>query len=406
MGDTPPAITLDDVQQARERLRGQIYGSPCPKSLAFSRSLELTAYFKLENLQQTGSFKERGALNRLEALSPEERARGVVAASAGNHAQGVAYNARQLGIPAFIVMPVGTPLTKVKNTRSFEAEVVLKGSNYDEAFEFASEVAREQDRVLIHAFDDPRIIAGQGTIGLELLEQVPDLDAVVVPVGGGGLIGGVATAIKSLRPQVRVIGVQTEALPAMRQSLSAGEVVLLPPAITIADGIAVKRPGRLTFPLVQRYVDEVVIVSDQEIAAAILLLLEREKTLAEGAGAAALAAVHYRKVDLTGKRVVMLVSGGNIDMTFLSRVIERGLAHDGRLAELHIKIEDRPGSLAKLTSLLGVLQGNILQISHNRAFGHVNLGQTELSVSLETRGQDHVEEILTALREQGYAVER
>ena len=399
-------LSLDDIDAARARLAGSILCTPCNRSAAFSRLLGCRAYLKLENQQMTGSFKERGARNRLLLLSEEERGRGVIAASAGNHAQGLAYNATTLGISSKVVMPIGTPLTKVSATQGYGGEVVLHGMNYDEAFEKALELRDAEGRTLVHAFDDLHVMAGQGTIGLELLEQVPDLDAVVVPIGGGGLISGVATAIKAHKPEVKIYGVESDAVPSARASVRAGEIVSVPPGVTIADGIAVKRPGELTFPVIQRLVDMIVTVNDEEIANAIMLLLEREKTVAEGAGAAAVAAVYHKKLDLSGKSVVFLVCGGNIDMGSLSRVIERGLVKDGRVTAFNLRIVDQPGALAQLTALLGQHKANILQIEHNRAFRDVHFGQAEIHIVLETRGRDHAATIERALDEHGYRPER
>ena len=322
-------ISLADVIAARERLRNAIYYSPCPHSQMLSALTGQQVYLKLENLQMTGSFKERGALNRIAMLTPEQAARGVVAASAGNHAQGVAYHATSRGIRALIVMPLATPLVKVTATRGFGAEVVLHGANYDEACEEATRLCQAQGMTFIHPFDDPAVMAGQGTIGLELLEQVPQLEAVVVSIGGGGLIGGIACAIKESRPDIRVVGVQTSRLPSMAMAVEQHHPVTLQPATTIADGIAVRRAGEVTFPVVDRYVDEIVTVDEDEIASAILVLLEREKTLAEGAGATALAALLQKKTSLNGARAAVVVGGGNIDVTLLSRIIERGLVQDG-----------------------------------------------------------------------------
>src|SRR3984957_13685432 len=314
-------ISLADVQAARERLRGAIYYSPCPHSQMLSALTGQQVYLKLENLQMTGSFKERGALNRIATLTPEQAARGVVAASAGNHAQGVAYHATARGIRALIVMPLATPLVKVTATRGFGAEVVLHGANYDEACEEATRLCKAQGMTFIHPFDDASVMAGQGTIGLELLEQVPQLEAVVVPIGGGGLIGGIACAIKESRPDIRIVGVQTSRLPSMVAARAEGHPVTVEPSTTIADGIAVRRAGDVTYPVVARYVDEIVTVDEDEIASAILVLLEREKTLAEGAGATALAALLQKKTTVipAGAKTAVLVCGGNIDVTLLSR---------------------------------------------------------------------------------------
>ncbi len=360
-------------------------------------------YLKLENLQMTGSFKERGALNRIAMLTPEQAARGVIAASAGNHAQGVAYHATKRGIRALIVMPLTTPLVKVTATRDFGAEVLLHGANYDEACAEAVRLCGEQQLTFIHPFDDPGVMAGQGTIGLELLEQVPQLEAVVVPIGGGGLIGGIACAIKESRPEIRIVGVQTARLPSMQAAIQAHHPVTVDPATTIADGIAVRRAGDLTFPLVERYVDEIVTVEEDEIASAILMLLEREKTLAEGAGAAALAALLEHRTSLHGAHTAVLVCGGNIDVTLLSRIIERGLVKDGRMVRLRIVLLDKPGALHELTRLIADQRANIIDTLHNRAYYGVNLGDTVVDITMETRGPEHVAELLAALTAEGYS---
>jgi len=396
-------ISLADVLAARERLRGSIYESPCPHSIMLSALTGQQVYLKLENLQMTGSFKERGALNRIALLTPEQAARGVIAASAGNHAQGVAYHATRRGIRALIVMPLTTPLVKVTATRNFGAEVLLHGASYDEAYLEAVRLCDEQQLTFIHPFDDPAVMAGQGAIGLELLEQVPQLEAVVVPIGGGGLIGGIACAIKESRPQVRVVGVQTTRLPSMQAAIQAHHPVTVDPATTIADGIAVRRAGDLTFPLVERYVDEIVTVEEDEIASAILMLLEREKTLAEGAGAAALAALLQHRTSLHGAHTAVLVCGGNIDVTLLSRIIERGLVQDGRLVRLRIVLLDKPGALHELTRLIAAQRANIVDTLHNRAYYGVNLGDTVIDITMETRGPQHVAELLAALTAEGYS---
>ena len=401
---TSSAITLADVQAARERLRSSIYYSPCAHSQMLSGLTDRAIFLKLENLQMTGSFKERGALNRIALLTPEEAARGVIAASAGNHAQGVAHHATRRGIRSLIVMPQQTPLVKVTATRNFGAEVVLHGANYDEAFAEAMRLRESTGMNFIHAFDDSAVMAGQGTIGLELMEQVPDLDAVVVPIGGGGLIGGIACAIKELRPEIKVIGVQTTRLPSMAMAVAQHGPVTLDPATTIADGIAVRRAGEVTFPVVDRYVDEIVTVDEDEIASAILVLLEREKTLAEGAGATGLAALLQRRTTLIpeGARTAVLVCGGNIDVTLLSRIIERGLVQDGRLIRLRIHLLDKPGALAELTRLIAAHRANIVDTLHNRAYYGVNLGDTVIDITMETRGREQVAELLTALTVEGY----
>jgi threonine dehydratase len=395
-------IGLADVRAAQERLRGSIYFSPCPHSQMLSALTGQQVYLKLENLQMTGSFKERGALNRIAMLTPEQAARGVVAASAGNHAQGVAYHATKRGIRALIVMPLATPLVKVTATRGFGAEVVLHGANYDEACAEAMRLCAEQGMTFIHPFDDATVMAGQGTIGLELLEQIPQLEAVVVPIGGGGLIGGIACAIKESRPDIRIVGVQTSRLPSMLAARAEGHPVTVEPSTTIADGIAVRRAGDVTYPVVARYVDEIVTVEEDEIASAILVLLEREKTLAEGAGATALAALLQKKTTLMGAHTAVLVCGGNIDVTLLSRIIERGLVQDGRLIRLRIHLLDKPGALAELTRLIANYRANIVDTLHNRAYYGVNLGDTVIDITMETRGREQVAELLEALTAEGY----
>jgi len=399
-------VTLADVRAARERIRDAVYLSPCARSETLSRLARCQAWLKLDNLQMTGAYKERGALNKLLLLGEAERARGLIAASAGNHAQAVAYHAGRHGVAATIVMPETTPIMKVANTRGHGARVVLHGSSYDEAYAEARRMEREEGLTFVHPFDDEAVIAGQGTVGLELLEQVPDVEVVVVPVGGGGLVSGVAVAAKALSPSVRVVGVQTEALPCMQAALESDELVTLEPATTIADGIAVKRAGAIPFEHVRRLVDEVVTVSEEEIASAILYLLEREKTVVEGAGAVGVAAMmHHRLRGAEGRRVCAVISGGNIDVNVVARVIERGLVKDGRLVRIDIKLLDKPGQLAKVSTVISHHKANVIEVHHSRAFTE-RLGDTRLLLTLETRGPDHVEEILRALRERGYQVDR
>ena len=388
------------------RIRDAIRISPCTHSETFSALTNNAIFLKLDNQQRTGAFKERGALNKLLTLTAEERAQGVIAASAGNHAQGVAYHAGRQGIRASIYMPLPTPLTKVSATRAYGAEVVLHGTNYDEAYEKAVEQSRERHLTLIHAFDDDAVIAGQGTLGLEILQQQPDIEAIVAPIGGGGLIGGIACAVKEMNPRVQVFGVQPVRLPSMKAAVAQGEPVTLKPASTIADGIAVRRAGERTFPLVQKYVDDIVTVEEEEIANAILLLLEREKTLAEGAGAASIAAVLNHKLPLEGKKVAVLVCGGNIDVTLLSRIIERGLVKDGRLVRLRVHLPDYPGALHRLTGILAEHRANIVETAYDRAYHGVNLGDTAIDITMETRGPAHIAELLAALLASGYAHER
>src|SRR5246127_2630925 len=399
-------ITLADVKAALCRIRESIYLSPCARSETFSRLTGNSVYLKLDNLQRTGAFKERGALNKLLTLSEKARARAVIAASAGNHAQGVAYHAGRHGVRAQICMPLTTPLTKVSATRGYGADVVLHGANYDEAYEKAVERSQQDRLTLIHAFDDDAVIAGQGTLGLEILQQHPDIEVIVAPIGGGGLIGGIACAVKETNPRVQIFGVQPAKIPSMKAAVAEGKPVTLQSAKTIADGIAVRRAGERTLPLVQKYVDDIVTVEEEEIANAILLLLEREKTLAEGAGAAAIAAVLNRKLALQGKRLAVLVCGGNIDVTLLARIIERGLVKDGRLVRLRVHLPDYPGALHRLTGILADHRANIVETAYDRAYHGVNLGDTAIDITMETRGPDHIAELLAALVTAGYTHER
>jgi len=399
-------LDLADLDRARKRLEGAIYESPCPYSQTLSELSGTRCFVKLENLQMTGSFKERGAANLLLQLGADARRQGVIAASAGNHGLAVAFHAQRLSIPATIVMPEYAPLIKVTSARRYGAEVILHGDNYDEAYERARAIGAECGRLFVHPFDDTRVIAGQGTLGLELLEQLPDVEAILVPVGGGGLIGGVALAVKAKRPDVRVIGVQSAALPAMSRSLDRGERTRVDAAATIADGIAVRQVGELTLELARRWVDRVVTVDEEELANAVLLLLEIEKTVVEGAGAAPLAALLNRRLDLEGRRVALVLSGGNIDVTMLARIIERGLVKDSRLVRLGVLLRDIPGALARLTALIAEERANILQILHDRAFSpHAAIGQTEVELTLETSGAEQIAAVKRRLEAAGYRVE-
>jgi threonine dehydratase len=399
-------VRLSDVQAARERIRAALYFSPCARTETLSRLARAQVFLKLDNLQMTGAYKERGALNKLLTLGPAERARGLIAASAGNHAQAVAYHAGRLGVAATIVMPETTPIMKVANTRGHGARVVLHGANFDEAYSEARRMERDEGLTFVHPFDDEAVIAGQGTMGLEVLEQVPDLDAILVPVGGGGLVSGIAVAVKALAPRVQVVGVEADALACMKAAVDAGEIVTLDAASTLADGIAVKRAGEITFEHVQSLVDDVVTVTEEEIASAILYLLEKEKTVAEGAGAVGVAALmHHRLPALEGKRVCAVVSVGHIDVNVVARVIERGLVKDGRLVRINIRLLDKPGQLAVVSGIISGLRANVIEVHHSRAFSE-RFGDTTLLLTLETRGPEHVEEILAALRGEGYRVDQ
>ena len=396
-------LSLEDIKAAAAALAGVAHDTPLDGSSTFSAMAGFPVYLKLENLQKTGSFKLRGAYNKIHLLSTADRACGVIAASAGNHAQGVAYAARHAGIRSVIVMPETAPLSKVIATRGYGAEVVLAGTTYDEAYARARELEAAEGLTFVHAFNDPAVMAGQGTIGLEILRELPDVEAVVVPVGGGGLIAGVATAIKGLAPHVKVYGVQAEGADAMVRSKAAGMLVSTANAATIADGIAVKVPGDATFEVVRNYVDEMVTIDDEAIASAILMLLERGKLLVEGAGAIGLAAILHGRI-VAGGPVACLISGGNIDVNFIARIIERGLVKAGRRVTLTTCVVDRPGALQKLLASIAASRGNVLYVHHDRIQHDVPLGQAKVQVSLETRDTAHTEEILDALQKEGYQV--
>ncbi|MFG6391306.1 MAG: threonine ammonia-lyase [Candidatus Amulumruptor sp.] len=363
---------------------------------------EAQIFLKPENLQHTGSFKLRGAYYKISQLTDEEKARGVIACSAGNHAQGVALGAAHNGIKAVICLPAGAPISKVEATKSYGAEVVMVPGVYDDAYERAIRLRDEEGYTFVHPFDDPKVIAGQGTIGLEILEEMPDVEAVIVPIGGGGLIAGVAFALKMLRPDVKVYGVQAEGAPSMAKSIADGHKVHLDSVRTVADGIAVKEPGERTYNLVKEYVDEVVTVSEDEIAAAILALIEKQKLVAEGAGAVSVAAAMFNKVPIKGKKTVCIVSGGNIDVTSLNRVITRGLVKSGRNCTLTLDLEDKPGQLSIVTGVLGSLGANIISIAHERNTSSTQIHGCMLRAEVETRSHEHVEDIKKGLREAGF----
>ncbi|MGI8403126.1 MAG: threonine ammonia-lyase [Gemmatimonadaceae bacterium] len=391
-------IDLGDITAARERITAAIVRTPVIAALALRDRLTGPLHIKLESLQRTGSFKDRGALNRLLALTPEQRACGVVTASAGNHAQAVAYHGSRLGIPVQVVMPEHTPLIKVSNTRQFGAEVHFCGTTLSDAMVEARRLEAENGYVMVHAFDDERVIAGQGTIGLELLEQLPEMTAVIVPIGGGGLISGIAIALKERQPNIRIFGVEAAVAASAMASRQAGKPVKIETSETIADGIAVKRVGDRTFPIIERYVDDIVSVSEDEIASAVHLLLENEKLLSEGAGAVPLAAILAGRLPLRPSDVtVMVLSGGNIDVNLLERIVNRGLVTDGRLVQLAITVPDRPGNLAKLTQLVAAAGANVLEVAHRRAYADISVRDVEIVFQLETRGRDHVEAIIAQL---------
>lgn len=359
-------------------------------------------FLKPENLQHTGAFKLRGAYYKISQLTDEEKSHGVIACSAGNHAQGVAYGATSNGIKSLICLPAGAPLSKIEATKRLGAEVCLVPGVYDDAYQKAVELQHEKGYTMIHPFDDPKVIAGQGTIGLEILQEMPDVDAIIVPIGGGGLIAGVAFAVKHLRPEVKVYGVQAEGAPSMAESVKQHKRIHLNSVATIADGIAVKEPGVNTFDLVSRYVDEIVTVSDDEIAAAILALIEQQKLVAEGAGAVAVAAAMFNKLDLKGKKVVCLVSGGNVDITSLNRVITRGLVKNGRDCTLTIDVRDTPGQLSAICKVIGDCGANIMAITHERNIPGRPIHSALCRIEIETRNNDHIAAIRQALTTSGF----
>ncbi len=394
--------TLQDIQHARKRLQGIIQETPVDYSSTFSSLSNNEIYLKLENLQKTGSFKLRGAFNKLANLTNEERVRGVIAASAGNHAQGVAYAARYHDAPCTIVMPESASLAKISATQGYGARVVLHGSNYDEAYAYALQLKAEQQLTYVHAFDDADIIAGQGTIGLEILEQLPHVKAIVVPMGGGGLATGLAIAVKSTHPNVKIFGVEAMAAACFRHSFDVGHLEGVAPTHTIADGIAVGQPGQLTYDLAQQYIDDVITVEEEEISRSMVMLMERSKLVVEGSGAAAVAAVIYNKIPENLGQVVVILSGGNVDVTVLSRIIEHGLIESGRYLRLAVTLPDKPGALRDILGVFASLGANVLTVSHHRVGPKILLGQTEVEIDLETKDRNHIELIYRTLRDKGY----
>lgn len=392
-------LSLDKIYHARYILKDTARTTDLIPALKIKDGVNV--FLKTENLQRTGSFKLRGAYYKISQLSEEEKSHGVIACSAGNHAQGVALAAQEAGIEATICLPEGAPISKVEATRSYGANVVLVPGVYDDAYQKALELRDEKGYTFIHPFDDEEVIAGQGTIGLEILDQLDDVEAIVVPIGGGGLISGIAFAVKSLRPDVKIYGVQAEGAPSMAKSLLEDEIICLEEARTIADGIQVKEPGEHTFDLCRKYVDEIVTVSDDEVAGAILKLIETQKLITEGAGAVSVAAVMYDKIPVTGKNVVCLLSGGNIDVTILSKVIERGLLKSGRSDTLAIQLEDRPGQLAKVSQLLASLNANVVSVSYEKASEGTSITACILRINIETRDFVHIQEVHDALRANG-----
>jgi threonine dehydratase len=398
----PADVTLADVRAAAATIQGQVERTATKLSRTLSKIAGCEIYLKFENEQFTASFKERGALNRLMALSPEERKRGVIAMSAGNHAQGVAYHAGRLGIPTTIVMPEGTPFNKVKHTKDFGARVIVDGMTLVESYELARSIGRQENLVFVHPYNDPKVIAGQGTVALEMLADAPDLDILVVPIGGGGLISGVATAAKALKPSIEIVGVQAALYPAMydafkNQTLPSG-------GQSMAEGIAVKEPGEITKAIVRAEVKDILLVREDEIERAIHALLEIEKTVVEGAAAAAYAAVAGNPQMFRGKKVGIVLSGGNIDMRLLSNVILRELSREGRILTIVVAIEDRPGLLARIATLVGEAGGNILEVSHNRMTTDTSAKSADLGMTIEARDSEHANEIRAKLESAGFVL--
>lgn len=396
-------LALKDIESAAAAIRGSVVETPCLHSRTLSKISGAEVFLKFENHQYTASFKERGALNKLLSLSVEEKNRGVIAASAGNHAQGLAYHAKRLGVPATIVMPRFTPNVKVEHTRAHGAEVILHGENFDEAKTFALDLARTRGLVWVHPYDDEKVIAGQGTIALEMLRAVPDLDVVIVPIGGGGMIAGIAVAAKAIKPDIEIIGVETERFPSMYCAIK-GETPKFGSS-TIAEGIAVKEPGRIAREIIKNFVSEIFLIDEGDIEEAIVLLLEIEKTVVEGAGAAGLAALLKNRGRFKGKRVGVVLCGGNIDPLMLSDIIERGMVRSGRLAQIKVELRDLPGSLAQVTACLAEVNANIEEVHHQRAFSHLPIQSAEVDLVLQTRGHEHIRQILAALEAKGFKAE-
>ena len=392
-------VSLKMIMEARKRIEASIYETHLMKTTSISKLTGLRVKLDPENLQKTGSFKIRGATNKIALLTPEEKQRGIVAASAGNHAQGVAHAAGESGIRATIVMPRTTSLAKLEAMRAYDAEIVLEGQTYDEAAECARQIQCESGAVFVHAFDDPDVIAGQGSIGADIVEQWPEVDTVIASIGGGGLISGIATAIKAMKPDVKIVGVEAAGAASAKLALGRGEPMGLDSVRTLADGIAVKRIGAITFPIIQELVDEVVTVDEDEIAASVLMLLEKSKIVVEGAGAAPLAALLYRKRIVKGGNVVLVLSGGNIDVNMLGKIIDSGLAKSGRFMTVELALEDVPGSLHSLLGEVAGLEANVLTVEHNRTSEKAPFGKTFVTMYLETRGYDHIARIKSRLSE-------
>ncbi len=398
-------VNLKSIEAARDAVAKKIIRTPLTYSTMLSELVECEVHLKLENLQLTGAYKVRGALNKISKLTESERAAGIIASSAGNHAQGVALAAKKNGIKATIVMPETTPLSKVLGTKRFGADVVFHGKFYDEAYQYAKTLQQERGLTFIHPFNDPDIISGQGTIGLEIYEDMKDLDMVVIPIGGGGLISGVSTALKELNPKIKIIGVEATNMAAMNESIKADKLVKIAKKKTIADGIAVTEVKDLTFNIVKKNVDEIVTVSETEMAHSVMQLLEVEKILVEPSGAASFAAIYYDKIkNIKGKKIGLVISGGNIDLNFLDKIIERGLIADGRLLNFKVIVPDNPGMISEVSSIIGNAGANILDIFHDRFNQYSNFEQTQVKFTIETKGHEHVKEILSKIEQSGFTV--
>lgn len=397
-------VPLMEIQRARERIAPFIHKTPIEPSETLSKLSGCNIFLKLENFQKTGSYKVRGALNKILTLKESKIIKGVIAASAGNHAQGVAYSASKVGLYSLIVMPETAPISKIAATKNYGAEVLLYGEDFDSAYKRAKELSEEKNLFFIHAFDDPEVIAGQGTIALEALEDLKDIQAVIVPIGGGGLISGISIAIKEKNPKIKVIGVQAEGAPATYLSIKEGKIIEIEKVNTIADGIAVRKPGEITTQIIKKYVDEIVLVSDEEIASAILLLMERTKLIVEAAGAVGVAAITTGKVPLRGTKVLIVLSGGNIDVNMIARLIERGLIKTGRLLRFSTTLPDRPGALASILKIIAEERGNIISINHDRINLRIRPAEAEVTITVETYGEEHAEKIIKSLKFHNYKI--
>ncbi len=395
-------VTLKNIQTAREVIKDEIYRTPLLPSKSLNNPGNNQVFLKLENMQRAGSFKVRGAFNKLAHLTDEEKSKGVIASSAGNHAQGVALAASTYGIESTIVMPVDAPTSKIIATEGYGANVILSGESFDEAGDRARELQKETGVTFLHAFNDEHVVAGQGTVGLEILEDLEDVDAIVVPIGGGGLIAGIAVAAKTLKPEIKIIGVESENADSMKQSLQAGEVIRCAARKTIADGIAVNEPGHITYKIIQKYVDEIITVTEDEIKKAVFKLVEKEKLIVEGGGAVSMAAIMSGKLNIENSKIVAVISGGNIDMNLVKNIIDSTLIDTGHLAEIRVSIPNKPGHLKTLLEIIADTEANISTISQTNVKPYISLGDVEVTLGLETKGHEHVQEIHEVLLNKGY----